>query len=179
MMLRALFNSLTPRERLLITLFVWALALLWFGSVMERLRSGSADLRTTKVSLQSQAETLALADRAEMLLQQARSGLDSARTYSAAQLVGQLDSLAREAGLTFDLSSPQTQETDIFSFHNVRMGIRRAQLKDLVAFDEKIRSHAPYIALSRFQFIANTRDPRFLDATLEISSFELKESALQ
>lgn len=178
-MLRALFNSMTPRERLLVTLFIWALALMWLGSVLDGLRTNSADLRTTGVSLQAQADTLSLADRAEAQLQQARAGLDSGRTFSAAQLVGQLDSLAREAGLTFDLSSPQTQETDIFSFHNVRMGIRRAQLSDLIAFDEKIRAHAPYIALARFQFIANTRDPRFLDATLEISSFELKESALQ
>jgi len=176
---RLAFHALSVRERVLLLLVLGSLLLIWMTLLLEDLGSSVRTLQNQARTIENSKEAIAREEMAEELLAEARSGLDSGRTLSAAQLVGQLDSLARETELVrFDISSPSTQDTEIFSFHTVRLNIKRAQLEELIAFDLRIKEFAPYISLSGIQLSANKQDPRFLEATLELVSFELKDDAL-
>ncbi len=173
------FNFLSLRERYLLAAFLWALLFMWGVFLLQSAKSTWTTFTRSKATLEQYEDTLALADAAEQLLRSAREGLDSSKTFSAAQLVGRLDSIARENEVSsFDISTPSTIESQLFTFNNVRFSIKRSRIEELIRFEQAIKAYSPYIALSNFQIDANNRDPRFLDATLELVSFELKEEAL-
>ena len=179
MLIRQLFNALSLRERYLMALFVWALLFLWLLSLLDGFKETWTSFSLNNQLLESFESTIDQADEAEILLAAARQGLDGSKTFSSAQLVGRLDSLARENEVTsFDISTPSTIESQLFSFHNVRLSIKRARISELIRFDQAVKAYSPYIALGDFQVSANKRDPRFLDASFELVSFELKEEAL-
>ena len=179
MMIRKIFNSLSLRERYLLAAIVWVLLLVWLMSVIESFNKTWNTYTQNSELIETFEQSLGQADEAEALLKSARQGLDGSKTFSAAQLVGRLDSIARENEVSsFDISTPSTEETQLFSFHNVRLNIKRARISELIRFDQAVKTHSPYIALSDFQLSSNKRDPRFLDAVFELVSFELKEEAL-
>lgn len=177
-MLHNLFNAISLRERVLLAVFVWIVLLFWFFSLWSNVRSERVTYRIQESRLQDHSRTLAQAGEAESELERARAGLDPRRTFTAAQLSERLDGIARETGVSFTITSPSTQESDIFNYHSVRVAIRQARIESLIQFDERIKRESPYIALNSFQITANTRDPRILDATFELSSFELKDAAV-
>jgi hypothetical protein len=178
-LLRKLFHILTLRERFLFSLIVWALLLAWVLGLLEGFQERWNTYTLNRQLIASFEATLEQESAAAALLENARRGLDGAKTFTSAQLGGRLDSIARENDISsFDISSPSTVDTDLFSFHTVRLSIKRGQITDLIRFDLAVKEHTPYIALSDFQLTANKRDPRFLDAVFELVSFELKEDAL-
>jgi hypothetical protein len=179
MIIRQIFNALSLRERYLLAAIIWVLLLVWILSLLDTFQVTWTTFSLNKQLTESFEATLDQSEEAELLLSAARQGLDSNKTFSSAQLVGRLDSIARENDISsFDISSPSTVDTDLFSFHTVRLSIKRGQITDLIRFDLAVKEHTPYIALSDFQLTANKRDPRFLDAVFELVSFELKEDAL-
>lgn len=177
--LRTCFHALSLRESLLLTITIWCLLLAWLLTLLD---TGEARLQTYKLNrdvLNAFEATLTNEAAARDLLADARQQVDPSKSFAAAQLGGQIDLIARETQLArFDIRTPSTLETDLFSFHNVRVRITRASLRDLIDFDRRVKAFAPYIALADFRLNANTRDPRFLDADFELMSFELKEDAL-
>lgn len=178
-LLRQFFNVLSLRERYLLALFIWALLFMWAVFLLQSAQSSWERFSRNKEILGYYEETLELSDAAEQLLRTARQGLDSSKTFSAAQLVGRLDSIARDNEVSsFDISTPSTIESQLFTFNNVRFSIKRSRIEELIRFEQAVKAYSPYIALSNFQIDANNRDPRYLDATLELVSFELKEEAL-
>lgn len=179
MLIRQLYNTLSIRERYLVALIVWVVLLVWLLGILDDFRATWTSFSLNSQLLESFEDTIAQADEAQLLLETARQGLEGDKTFSAAQLVGRLDSIARENEVSsFDISTPSTQETQLFSRHNVRMTIKRGRVAELIRFDQAVKRHSPYIALADFQLSANKRDPRFLDAVFELVSFELKEEAL-
>jgi hypothetical protein len=178
-LIRQVFNFLSLRERYLLAAFIWVLLFIWGVFLLQSAQSTWSSFSRSKEILAQYEDTLELSDAAEQLLRSARQGLDSSKTFSAAQLVGRLDSIARENEVSsFDISTPSTIESQLFTFNNVRFSIKRTRIEELIRFEQAVKAYSPYIALSNFQVDANNRDPRFLDATLELVSFELKEEAL-
>ena len=111
-MIRQLFNALSLRDRYLMALFIWALVLLWLLYLLEGFQKTWSTYTLNKQALSSFVDTIAQADEAQVLLAAARQGLDSNKTFSSAQLVGRLDSIARENEVTsFDISTPSTIES--------------------------------------------------------------------
>jgi hypothetical protein len=179
MIIRQIFNALSLRERYLLAAIIWVILLVWLLSLLDTFQQTWTSYSLNKQLTESFEATLEQSEEAELLLSAARQGLDSNKTFSSAQLVGRLDSLARENEVSsFDISTPSTQETELFSFNNVRLSIKRARISELIRFDQAVKAYSPYIALADFQLSANNRDPRFLDAVFELVSFELKEDAL-
>lgn len=179
MAVRRIFNALSLRERYLVAIIIWVLLLAWLLGLLEGFQETWRAYSLDSRFIESLESTLGQAGEAERLLASAREGLDSTKTFSASQLVGRLDSLARQNEVSsFDISTPSTQETQLFSFHTIRLNIKRARIGELIRFDQAVKEHSPYIALGTFQVSANKRDPRFLDAVFELVSFELKEEAL-
>ena len=179
MLIRQIFNALSLRERYLMAIIIWVLLLVWLLSLLETFQKNWSTYSLNSQLLQTFEATLAQSEEADILLSTAREGLDGTKTFSAPQLMGQLDSLARENEVTgFDISTPSTIDSQLFSFHTVRLSIDRSRISELIRFDQAVKAFSPYIALSEIQVTANKRDPRFLDAEFELVSFELKEDAL-
>jgi len=139
MVIRQLFNALSLRERYLMALFAWALVILWLISLMDGFKQTWSTFSLNDQLLESFESTIAQSDEAEILLASARQGLDGSKTFSSAQLVGRLDSLARKNEVTsFDISTPSTIESQLFSFHNVRLSIKRARISELIRFEQAV-----------------------------------------
>jgi len=179
MLIRQIFNVLSLRERYLVAIIIWVLLLVWVLSLFETFQKNWSTYSLNNQLLESFEATLAQSEAADIMLSSAREGLDGTKTFSAAQLMGRLDSLARDNEVSgFDISTPATIESQLFSFHTVRLSIQRSRISELIRFDQAVKAYSPYIALADIQVTANKRDPRFLDAVFELVSFELKEDAL-
>lgn len=176
---RHVFFGLKNRERLLVSLLIAALVLLWMVIVVRNLRENAGAFVTSRQQLNVQSDILELAPEVQTQVREALSGLDSSRTYSPSQLVGRLDSLARSMNLRVDLSAPRTEEGDLYAAHLVRLRIDNGDLTDLSGFNDALQAESPYIVITQFQFSADRRDPRQIDATFDIASFELKEELAQ
>ncbi len=173
-LIKALFNGLSLRERFLLLAFLWVGLLLWAGGLINHYQDERERFHRVGVDLERQAHWFEEKEHIDERLWSALERLDPARTYNSTQLSGRLDSIARETSLSFDISSPSTQESDIFSIHSVRIQVRRAKIDDLIAFDAAVKQEFPYLGLEGFQINAPSRDPRQLDAVFQIFSFELK-----
>ncbi len=175
-MLRRLLETRNFRERALLGAFLWALVLLWLVVLMGSISSRYSALKGARMELRSQEAVISRADQIHARLEQARSVIDPARTFSSIRLSSSVDAMARQAGLTADIGSPQKKESGIFNTSSIRVSVRGASLEQLVGFTQAVRSEAPYIAIRRFRMSADQRDPRNLNAEIEIESFEHNQS---
>ncbi len=178
-LLRQVFFGLKNRERVLVAILIAAIVLFWMFVVLRNLRTDLHAFTSSRNQLNVQSAILELGPEVQGQVREALSGLDSTRTYSPSQLVGRLDSIARTLDLRVDLSAPQTEEGDFYAAHNVRLRVDNGSLADLSRFNEALQAESPYIVITRFQFSADRRDPRQLDATFDIASLELKEDLAQ
>lgn len=177
-MLKQLFNAMSLRERVLLTVFIWIGILVWASAIAKNYRTTRIQAAGTSTELNKQSQWFAERDSINLQLQEALDRLDPKKTYSSTRLVGRLDNFARTSGLNFNTNTPQTKEGDIFNVHTVRLAIRNANIGPLIEFDKKIKQESPYIGLQQIKITANKSDPRLLDAQFTVSSFELKEQAL-
>lgn len=178
-LIRQVFFSLKGRERLLLTLLFGALLLVWLAVVIRSLRAEVPDYLSSRRALKTQSRMLEEAPTVQAMLNEALATVDASRTYSATQIVAKLDSLCRELGLKVDISSAVAEEAGIYTAYNVRMRVENGNLEDLVRFNEAVQRENPYIVITQFQFSANRRDQREIDATFDIASFELKQTLPQ
>lgn len=175
-LLRNYFLALSLRERLLLTVFIWVGLVLWALALVRHARSGLLEFQRTGVDLSTQEQWYAQREITRTQLQDALRRLDASSTYNAEQLAARLDLLARELSLNYEVPSPFSEQGDQFNVHTVRLQVRKASLKDLIALDASISRERPYMGLEAFQISSNRSDPRNLDAIFQVYSFELKET---
>ncbi|KAF0094435.1 MAG: hypothetical protein E1N59_1966 [Puniceicoccaceae bacterium 5H] len=173
------FQRMSLRERLLLVASVWVLLLVWLWLLLGKLSPEFHDFQRYGKVLDGQERKLTQAEDARQSYEQAIMNIDPQRTYNASQLFGRVDELVRDDIPDFDINRAQTESSELFNFYRVRLSIDRASLEDLIAFDEKLKAESPYLTLTSFTLRSMPRDPRQLDATFEIASFELKTEALQ
>jgi len=176
---RQVFFSLKSRERVLLTLLIGALFLVWLALLVRAFRADIPAYLSSRRALASQSQMLERDPLVRAELEAALANVDAARTYTASQLVAKLDSLRREIGLTVDMSAATAEEAGIYTAYNVRLRVDSGNLEDLVRFNEAVQRENPYIVITQFQFTASRRDPREIDATFDIASFELKQTLPQ
>lgn len=174
-MIRLFFNTISPRERLLLVAIIWIAIFLWALALVKTFREHKSVFVRTGNELKTQQVTLDERTVLQERLRALKSQFEAAKTYSAPQMVARLDNLARATQVNVDISSPSTDRSETFMVHTARMQIKRAELKDLIQLDHLIRQETPYLGMERIQIIANSREPRFLDATYEVVAFELLE----
>ena len=177
--LRHLLARLTLRERVLVTAFLWVMVILWSHFAFRHFGATRREFTTLGHRLAEHQIWLDGSDQIENDLTVARGRLDPTRTFSSIQLVGQVDALARRLdGLSFSISSPTTEASEIFQVHSVRVELRRASLTEVARYLQAVHQESPYLGLERLQLSAYRPDPRQVDAVLEIGSFELSDDAL-
>ncbi len=179
MMIRRLFELRSPRERLLMTVFLWLALLLWLVLSIRWWRNALYQHALASDAVAEQQIYINEANSIDERLAGAQAMIDPTRTLTSTQLFSAVDGLARESGLPADIRSPESSEEGIFNTHRVRVDVRRASLEQLMTFTQAVRQQAPYLALRNFAVRANGRDPKQLDAVVVVESFELTQRNFQ
>lgn len=165
-----------PRERLLLTAFVWAVLLLCLIGIASSISKGFRQLHMARAEVLTQDRIIAQKNDIEKRLETARNSIDTNKTLGALQLSSTIDSLARDASLSANIASPVSKESSIFNTYSVRISCRNAPMENLLNFARSVRAKAPYLAIRRFKISADTHNPAQLSAELEIESFELNQT---
>ena len=176
--IRRLFFQLSVREQFLLLAILGVLLLWWLSSELGEWRGYTTNHDSQLFQLKEQSLWIDDRERIEAELQQALRELDSDKTYSASELTGRVDDLARAAGLSYSISNQRTDASEDFNAHAVRISIRRAGLRPIMEFCSQLQQEAPYLVIDSMNLSANRSSPTEHDATFILSSFELKNIAL-
>jgi len=177
-MLKKLFEAMSVRERALLSAFLWICIFVWASILLSDFRETRIAHLKTQADLDEQNTLFDNRAAIEGRLRNALNRLDPSKTYGSQQLVGKLDAFARDSSLTVDISNPDTEVSDTVNVHTVRIQARKAELAELIDFDNRIKGESPYLSLERVRLIPNKADPRFINAQFVVSSFELKSQTI-
>jgi hypothetical protein len=166
------FLRRTPRERLLVLVFLGAAALVWLLAAGNRVHQRWREGRVVALDLAGQQLWLERKAAIEQRAARAAGSLDPARTLDATRLVGEVSAIASRAGLAIAVEPPRTQRSDQFAYHTVQVTFRRAGLDKLVQFYRELGKRAPYLALEKCTLGANRSNPAEIDATFSVFSVQ-------
>jgi hypothetical protein len=172
-MLPSFFNRFNPREKILLVGLVVLVLGIWGITWMKRLGRWKTQWNYTSVQLGEQKLWLDEAPQIEADLYAARGLIQQDQVLDASKLVARVDKLARLAGLNYEISSPKTQDNNLFQVHSVSLNIRQADLKKLINLDASLKADFPYVAISKVRLTPVPSNPTLLDAVFVIHAFEL------
>ena len=172
--MKSFFLSRALREKVLLAAFAVLAVAIWGGRVIGRTRALWLDWQSARGEFASQQVWL---DHAEAITAQATTAtrsLEPAKTLNATRLVGELNDLASQAGLTADIGSQRSEAgTNQLTFHTVQVYFRRAELESLLRFYRLLDARTPYIALEQFSVATDRANPGALNVSLRVVAVEL------
>ncbi len=172
--LKAFFLSRVLREKLLLLAFVLIGAAIWLSSVSDRVGVRWREIRTTSSDLDVQQRWLVQRERIEKEASLAIAHLDPSLTFDSVRLQTEINTMAREAGLSkYDVSDSRDLSTSQFAVHSVQFSVRNADLGSLVAFYKALSQRAPYMGIEQFSLASNRADPTQLNVAWRVSSVEI------
>lgn len=175
--LRRLYKRTSTREKFLLLLFVGGIALVWLLYSVNRYNSGYKMLSGTNQQIDSYDDFLALKDSVEQQLLERSSELDSSKTLSSTELVSRLIGIIDQMDLRYSINSPQTVTGPLFTFHNVRLSVNKAEFEAVLRLSDRLKSLVPYVTLDRVVVMPDRSDPNLLDVQFFISSLEMNTSS--
>jgi general secretion pathway protein M len=173
--IRAAFENLAPRERILVS-GVGALLLLtlaWLGLVQPLLDANDA-MQQRVVSAEQELE----------LMQRLRRDYDEVRHRLAAvesriqegergNLRTALETFATEASLKIDSMEPQASPAnDRYRETKVEVGLKQVTLPQTVRYLHAIESSEQVLSVKALRIRTRSDQPELLDVTFTVSSFE-------
>ncbi len=176
--LRALFETLSLREKVLTAGFLWVLTALWLNWLFTGLRGGielfSANSEVVEVyEARIEQKPAVDAELAEM-----RARFDKVRTKDSAELQGHIARLLRTSGLTAKRFPVKTDAGDVFDWHEMALTLENAGMRQVINFQQLVLAESPYINFDRVR-IAGDRNEEQLDVVFAINSFELKAASAE
>jgi hypothetical protein len=168
------FFTRTMREKALLVAFVAMASLAWLISAFGRSRVMLQEWRSLRVAGEEQQQWLANKAEIEARAAAATAQLDPARTLNGARLIGELNSLAGQAGLSPEVSGQRTERTTQFAFHSAQISFRRADIGALVRFYEEFSKRSPYIGLEQVSLAVDGATPGTVNATFRVTAAELQ-----
>ncbi len=175
--LRRLYKRTSTREKFLLLMFVGGIALVWLMYSLNRYGSGYKMLSGTNQQIESYDLFLSQKDRVEEQLLERSSELDSSKTLSSTELVSRLIGIIDEMDLKYSINSPQTEMGPLFTFHNVRLSVNKAELEMVLRLSDRLKSLVPYVTLDRVVVSPDRSNPNLLDVQFFISSLEMNASS--
>lgn len=175
--LQQIYRSISLREKMLLAAFLWVLVFIWFVFSIDGIKTELSQWRMVTKVLTAQEQTLAMKDTVDAQLAESLQRFNPERTFDSASLVGRVDALARQNGVSHDISTPNTREGDQFEFHTMRVTLRNTPIEKWLAFESALRSESPYINVESVRMSADQRNPDLLDGQFIIKSFELKNDS--
>jgi type II secretory pathway component PulM len=177
--LRAAWDNLSPRERILLSgVGAIVMALLVFTIVVNPILGAaeSAQLRVAEAEQQSEvmqrlrSEFDGIQSRLSSVEQRIRSGQDGAKIRTL------LDSLATKSAVNIDsMEERQAGENDIYSETKVEVSLKNVTLTQTVNYLHNIESSDRVLSVKSLRVKNNKRragDAELLDVTFTVSSFE-------
>jgi hypothetical protein len=172
--LKAFFLSRLLREKVMLVLFVALGAAMWLANFSGRASRAWIEYRTTRNELAQQRQWLNSRDAIEAAAVQAVKNLDPTQTLDDTRLVGELQTLAREHNLTFNIDTPQTERTSNFAVHTVQVTMPRADWEVLNRYYFALSRRSPYIGITQLSLAADrASNGKLLNASLRVSSVEV------
>jgi len=168
--MRRFFQKRTMRERVLMLIFA-AIGLAWWAPVaLRHLGVLRRDLK--EYGIERETQELWLSRRPEIEAQAAAAArtLDPAKTLNASQAFAELSRMA--SGLTAEIGSQRSQQSDQFSLNNVQVTIRRADIAALLRFYEQLSARAPYLGIEQCVISQDRASPGMLSAVFRVYSIE-------
>ena len=90
------------------------------------------------------------------------------------RLVGELNTLATQAGLNAEVSGQRTERTSQFAFHSAQVSFRRVPIASLVRFYEALTQRSPYLGLEQVALTLDRGSPGMINATFRVVAAELE-----
>ena len=172
--MKAYFLSRLLREKILLLAFVLIGALIWLSGVSDRVGVHWRAFKETSTNLDVQHRWLLQRERIEREAALAIEHLDPARSLDSVRLQGELNTLARAAGLSnYDVSDSRTVRTSQFAVHSVQFSAHNADIGTLITFYQSLAQRAPYLGLEQFALASNRANPSQLTASWRVTSVEI------
>jgi hypothetical protein len=172
--LRAYFFARHLREKLLLSVLLLIVGVLWFSNLGHRLDRFRHNAYQTGLKLEEQKRWLAHRAAIENSAHLAAGIFDPARTLDSTQLLAAVNAIASAADLhTTSSSGAQDVSTGEFAVHTVEFNITKVDWDSLQSFCRSLQQRAPYIGIDQFQIASDRANPSLLSASLRISSVEI------
>jgi general secretion pathway protein M len=173
--LRATFESLAPRERMLLSgvAFLVLLAIVWFGVVQRLLDYGSrAEERVALAERQLQAMERLRRDFEEVD-GRLRAVEEAVARGGSGNLRTTLETLATRAPVKIESMEPQSSPAnDRYRETKVEVGLKEVTLPQVVRYLHEIESTDQVLSVKTLRIRTRTDNPELLDVTFTVSSFE-------
>lgn len=168
--MKTFFQARSLRERVLLLIFA-LIGLGWWAPVtLGRLvglrldwNEYTKDRETHQLWLSRQSE---IEERATA----ATRTLDPSKTLDASQAFAELNRMT--SGLTAEIGSQRTQQSEQFALNNVQVTIRRVDMAGLLNFYEQLGARAPYLGIEQCSISADRANPGLVSAVFRVYSIE-------
>jgi hypothetical protein len=164
------FQSRTLRERVLLLIFALIGFGWWAPVTLGRLGALQRELKDFKTDRETQQLWLSRRTEIEARSAAAARTLDPSKTLDASQAYAELSRMS--SGLTAEIGSQRTQQSDQFALNNVQVTIRRADLAGLLHFYEQLAARAPYLGIEQCVISTDRANPGLLSAVFRVYSIE-------
>jgi hypothetical protein len=172
------FLTRSRREKLLATLFVVVLAVLWAVLLVGRVRAFGPKLAQAKEEAMFQDGVLDARERIEIDYETAFSRLSDNPDRPSGKIAYEtVDQIVRSSGFTnFRLDPPQPERRDQLTFHPINLNVFKADFAKLAELFNAITTRLPTVNLAEVVISAPDRtnpqaplDARFKFVAIEIN----------
>lgn len=176
-LLQAVYKKRKLREKFLLQGFIIILILIWMQNLLGKTTAWNDQRKVASIELKTQQQWLDREVQYAEALEKALEKVEPSKTFSAAQLSGQVDSTIRSIQLETktDIDPVQTRNGEIFNDHTMRLRLNSVSINQFMTLNENLKKHSPYISAKSIRITKNQRKPEAMNIRFEINSFDLKE----
>ena len=173
--LRAAFDDLSERERILVSIVgaLFVILVFYFGVIQASLGlRGDAQRRLTKAEQQ-----LTVMSRLRRQFDEVNERLTSVeqriKSSTRGNLRTTLESLARASKVKVESMEPQaTPSNDLYRETKVEVALKEVTLEQTVSYLHEIESSDEVLSVKSLRMRTRKEQPDFLDVTFTVSTFE-------
>lgn len=154
---RPLFLSKSRREKMLFTLFLVVIAIVWFSSVSGRIGATTREVRLARDDAREQQRWFDSREAIEAEYQQALASLDPANILPRAEVLARLQALAGQHGLSPRIDPTAPQKRERLTFHTVNVSFDRVDYGKLAEFQRATAAALPSVNLKTIRVNTTAR----------------------
>jgi hypothetical protein len=177
--LQTWFEKMSPRERVMLLGFAWAVVVLWGSLLMRQVKSMRAEIATKQAVLKSQQDSLN--QKPKVMTQIAYYQEKFKTSVSAGELMSRATTYYKGAGMpapTINAIRNDSKKESIFNVNSISVHFTKTPYRSLVDFTSRVLADKPYLIINDLTVSPERTDPRLMTDDMRIFSLELKPGAL-